>query len=358
MDPLAQRLREERERQQRSLRDLATETKIREPFLQALENADYAVLPTVYIKSFIRTYAAALGIPSTELTILLASTVETDDDGNEFFPQRSQRPNVRHSTPTVPADRPSLATHQQQSATGTPDQPGRAERTSVRLSDTYSQLFRAVPVPLLAAIGLAAVTGLIWLTVSLVGDSTESRETTDSTTAVDAENAIVVSDVAEQDSIVLTGIATDTVWLTITTDGKGSQTLVMMPGNEGRWSAMNRFDVSIGNAGGLDLFRNGQQLAPLGKKGDLVRSAVITRRDVTTSSQAFTTPRPNVVAPTAQRPATMPASTPQPTSRHVQAKPRNVPAPTQQRKVSTQRANKRQTRTVPDITLPKRLPPR
>ncbi|MCU0329650.1 MAG: DUF4115 domain-containing protein [Candidatus Kapabacteria bacterium] len=358
MDPLAQRLREERERQQRSLRDLATETKIREPFLQALENADYAVLPTVYIKSFIRTYAAALGIPSTDLATLLSSSVETDDEGNEFFPQKSQRPNARSTPPPAPKERASVTAHDKNSTPKPSEQSNRSERTIVRLGDTSSRLLRAVPVPLLAAVGLAVLAGFVWLAVTLVNDSSEATGTSDSTTAVDVENAIVVADAAERDSIVLTAIATDTVWLTITTDGKGSQTLVMMPGNEGRWSAMSRFDVSIGNAGGLDLFRNGQQLAPLGKKGDLVRSAVITRTDVTTSSQAFSTPRPNGAAPSQERPSTTPAPSSPPAARQQQSRPRTQPASSRTRQLDAPQSKRRQTRPVPDITPPTRPPHR
>jgi Helix-turn-helix domain/Domain of unknown function (DUF4115) len=353
MDSLAQRLREERERQQRSLRDLASETKILEPFLQALENADYAVLPTVYIKSFIRTYATALGLSSIELASLLESIVETDDDGNEFFPRKPKTSTNLPPTALVPSTQSNRAPSTPSlSHVTTVEAAQKVDRTSVRLGDRSGRFLRAVPLPLLAAIALIVLTALIWLVVKVVSDAQHDTEATDPTTTVNADNTIIVSDGGELDSIILTAVASDSVWLTITTDGKGSQTLVMVPGSEGRWSAMTRFDVSIGNAGGIDLYRNGIQLPPLGRKGDLVRSAVITRTDVTSSSQAFMPPKPQQPSASGGRPTTQPASASRPSPA------RSVAPSTRSRASTSQSNNRRNQRQIPDITPPPRPSPR
>ena len=58
-------LREARMRQRLDLTELESETKIRTKYLRALENEEWDTLPgPAYVKSFLRTYAEALGLDS------------------------------------------------------------------------------------------------------------------------------------------------------------------------------------------------------------------------------------------------------------------------------------------------------
>jgi transcriptional regulator with XRE-family HTH domain len=60
-------LRDERERQGITLRDIETATSIRLRYLQAIEGSDYSALPgNVYAKGFVRNYAITLGLDETE----------------------------------------------------------------------------------------------------------------------------------------------------------------------------------------------------------------------------------------------------------------------------------------------------
>lgn len=63
MSELGQMLRDARETQGISLAQAEEATRIRRKYLEALEEADYAVLPpNVYVRGFIRNYAAYLGL--------------------------------------------------------------------------------------------------------------------------------------------------------------------------------------------------------------------------------------------------------------------------------------------------------
>src|SRR3954465_10312647 len=56
-------LREARMRQRIDISELESETKIRAKYLRALENEEWDLLPgPTYVKSFLRTYAEALGL--------------------------------------------------------------------------------------------------------------------------------------------------------------------------------------------------------------------------------------------------------------------------------------------------------
>src|ERR671917_7419 len=63
MAEIGAQLREARMRQRIDITDMEVETKIRAKYLRALENEEWDALPgPTYVKSFLRTYADALGL--------------------------------------------------------------------------------------------------------------------------------------------------------------------------------------------------------------------------------------------------------------------------------------------------------
>lgn len=81
MRTAGQILKEAREKGEKSLEHIARETRIKEKFLSALENADYSVLPNFSIaQGFARNYAQAVEVNPKIVTALL----------RRDFPQRKQ----------------------------------------------------------------------------------------------------------------------------------------------------------------------------------------------------------------------------------------------------------------------------
>jgi len=63
-------LRAQREKKGITLEQAASDTRIREKFLKALEDSDYRTLPgAVYTKGFLRNYAEYLELPTEELVV-------------------------------------------------------------------------------------------------------------------------------------------------------------------------------------------------------------------------------------------------------------------------------------------------
>src|ERR671926_1427160 len=63
MPDIGSTLREARMHARIDISEIETETKIRAKYLRALENEEWNLLPgTTYVKSFLRTYAEALGL--------------------------------------------------------------------------------------------------------------------------------------------------------------------------------------------------------------------------------------------------------------------------------------------------------
>ncbi|MBK6290473.1 MAG: DUF4115 domain-containing protein [Ignavibacteria bacterium] len=124
--------------------------------------------------------------------------------------------------------------------------------------------------------------------------------------------------IADTDSLILTAIASDTSWISITMDGTRNQQAVLLPEGEYRWSAMEKFVVSLGNAGAIQFFRNGRPLPAFGRSGEAVREIRISRKDVNASNTTFKAPpapatKERAAKPTAQqtiKPAVTPAAKP------------------------------------------------
>lgn len=75
MSELGEKLRQTREEQGLSLADVEERTRIRRDLLEALENEDYSRLPEpVYVRGFVRGYAAALGLDPAPLLALVRTT--------------------------------------------------------------------------------------------------------------------------------------------------------------------------------------------------------------------------------------------------------------------------------------------
>ncbi len=61
------RLREAREAKGLTLAQVSSATRIAEEFLAAIENGEHDVLPPLYVRSFLRSYATAVGLPHEEM---------------------------------------------------------------------------------------------------------------------------------------------------------------------------------------------------------------------------------------------------------------------------------------------------
>lgn len=326
MDPLSQRFQAERQRRGLSIRELATTTKIREPYIEALERGRYDVLPAVYVRSFIRTLGSALGIPSDELASLMTATFDDQQDVGERLPAYQPTPPPRESSVSL-----------SQAAQRTSDAVvASVERVRAAAQQPMQQLQDAsTRIPRVAFIGMGVVllAVLLWLTIRMFDSSSTSEQASEDILTVTEDGTI-----APTDSIILTAVAQDTAWVSITMDGTRSQQIVVVPETEYRWSAMEKFVVSIQNAGAVQFFRNETPLPIFGKAGEAVREVKITRKDVTASNTAYKPPTQQ------QQPPPKPA--PKPAQQVAPARPKPAavakPAPSRQQRIAPQQRGRRQ----------------
>ncbi len=296
MDPLAERFRLERERLGKSARELAQETKIREPYIEALERGRYDVLPAVYVRSFIRTLGAALHIPADEIASLMNATFDEESDTSGRLPA--------FKPPTKPREQQISFTHAAQRTSEAVAASMDKMKSVAQSPLQQAQLATSRISPLVGGAILFALFSLgIWWFVF------RDKGPTDNAAGVDVVEVGTDGKFGSSDSLILTAVATDTAWLSITMDGTRTQQLIVLPEEEYRWSANEKFVVSLGNAGGVQFFRNGRPLSLFGKIGEAGREVKITRTDVTASNTTFKAPAPlGSTAP--PKPATKPAAVP------------------------------------------------
>ncbi len=292
MDPLSQRFLSERQRRGLSIRELAATTKIREPYIEALERGRYDVLPAVYVRSFIRTLGSALGIPASELASLMASTFDDQQDAGERLPAYQPTPPPREASISL-----SQAAQRTSDAVVASVEKVRAatQQPMQQLQDVSAR----VPRRALIGGGILLAVLLLWFVIRMVDSSSSNDATGEDVLQVEDPTAI-----APTDSIILTAVAQDTAWVSITMDGTRSQQIVVVPETDYRWSAMEKFVVSIQNAGAVQFFRNEMPLPVFGKAGEAVREVKITRKDVTASNTAYKPPTQQAAPP---KPAPKPA---------------------------------------------------
>ena len=271
MDALAQRLRLEREQQRLSVRDVSIVTKIREPYIEAIEAGRYDVLPAVYVRSFIKTLAEALGIPRVEIVRLMEEQFDLDGEVPERLPRAISKPQTEPS---------SLISDAMQMASKGLERPVDAVR-NLASSTVLREALRRKNAYLYIGSAVVVVAALVYLLVFYTGNKKEVI-----TEAPDVEVSVEgVEAVAESDSLVLTASVIDTAWLTITADGIRTQQLLLIPDEDYSWSASKKFTLSISNAGGVRFIRNGRALPKFGEAGEAVRSVTITRSEVINTSE-------------------------------------------------------------------------
>lgn len=77
--------------------------------------------------------------------------------------------------------------------------------------------------------------------------------------------------------LTLTVSSKEDSWLQLKRDGKIIFKGVLAKGKKESWKAKAKFELWVGNAGGIELSLNGKELGSPGKKGEIIKNIVITK---------------------------------------------------------------------------------
>jgi cytoskeletal protein RodZ len=247
MTSVGETLRRERQAQGREMLEIAEDLCITQRYLRAIEEDDIKSLPgTFFYKSFVKQYAALLNLDEEKLLagvdVLTASEEPLPLPGAnpKYHPLREVDPIVADSNRRYFSDRRvGLSV---------------AALAVVLLGCSgfytwWNKASRGVP---------AATNRVTAIPVASVKDTSTPTVGVTTETGPDGVNHVV-----------LNVSATETTWLSITSEGKNIFSGILEPSQTKTVRASDVAKMKVGNAGGLDVRWNGKPIGPIGPRGQI-----------------------------------------------------------------------------------------
>jgi cytoskeleton protein RodZ len=297
MKNLGEYLRAERLARGITLEQISADTRITVSMLQAMEEGDIDRLPApVFTKGFLRAYAEQVGLDPDEVVMEyqdLIGEVDAPQETMEKFHQRL-RPepsrkklvalflalpviiglavffwrtsHVVQEPPATTGEEPIEITQQSQGAedgdvvsVSPPVQPATRSEQAAEISR--------------AEIESRPITSEVDVPAPPVSSGDEN-------VSIAQENGVLPEDDYQQQveiqsptaaAYVLTAMAKETTWLSVSIDGMQKREYTLRPGEQLTWSATTGYKLHIGNAAGLKLYLNDEPIKYLGRSGRVVR---------------------------------------------------------------------------------------
>lgn len=317
MEKSSQILRQAREQQHITLEEAAQKTRIPLFYLMALEGNDpdsrhhIRFLPDpMYLIPHLRRYAAFLDIdahfvvtqftnelqdlhernhkfaagkpppqtlgPSPQrsralsLSIILASVLVTLALIGQYSDLRTKAPSGGEESMDVPfpsplETQPQAAPLSPAAAPSASTEPSRTSSAPVQPSLANQRSSAAPPTSTSPAASLSAGAA-----PRSQPDSTLAK--TPQSGAAPLTSAALVESPAGRSSHLLQASAKEATWIRVLIDGQSPKEMILQPGQSASWSADSIFVLTLGNAGGVTLTIDGQELPPLGKSGQVLRN--------------------------------------------------------------------------------------
>lgn len=282
MKKAGEELKRIREEKGYSVLEVSKNTKISVSVLKALEEGRIDNVDPIYLKGFIKIYCRFLGI-------------KWEDFLKEYpLPHRENRQTSKPAQQAAPAKEP------------------QAPRAKTQAADALSFLMPVLlkikkRIPLILSViaallfALLAIRGCAFIFKKFSSGSSaqkkaaiqpkkssraESKQAPLTKTqspphAVEAPPPAQAPDSAAKEEkpkeISLVVRAQDNSFITLRADGKLVYQRMLSKGRAESWVAKERFELSVGNAGGITLEVNGKVFSALGRKGQALKNIVITR---------------------------------------------------------------------------------
>jgi transcriptional regulator with XRE-family HTH domain len=300
MNDLSTRIIQRRKELNLSLEDVSEHTKIRPHIIEEIENGNLDVLPSVYMKAFLKTYCSFLKIPLNDIPEKLTKKEEPKIEQTQSFVERRSQSN-KPKTHTEEVEKRNI-----QNTGSELKSHKKVHEDSDYIEDenfendfrenepqSYKELFKKSAVPKkninYINIGIYSGIGLIILVVVYFSFiySSENKKNND---ILQTETTLTIKDTAEKkeesknlfnyfnkgDSLVLSAEAKGESWLRIEMDGKKVDEVLLKPDMKQKWVAEEFFLITQGNVGSVIFKINGEVLKPFGNPGTVAKNIKVT----------------------------------------------------------------------------------
>lgn len=321
MESIGEFFKQVRETKGLTIDDVASKTRIRNDFVQALEEGNFAKLPDqVFARGFVRSYARSLGLDEDDAIqrFTQSSGPYYDKQGErerlkvrQAEEDRKRKANrkavaiaigiailtlifllsreqssllVRRSSSDVPASTPKrTAPPVSESQDAPPTRKAEAVPPAppvVPAPPTPSRTKPSEPPPVPAKVVEENTAGPVSGSAP-----TASSAVTEQTAPVPASlgsdgplgGISLEGSAATEGQLLLDLEAIELSWVVVQIDGGSPQEALLRPGERARWKGQDQFILTLGNAGGVKAELNGKPQKPFGPSGKVARDIVIKR---------------------------------------------------------------------------------
>jgi len=286
LNKFADELKSKREESGLTLKQLATKTRIDLKFLEAIEEGNFAFLPELYVKAFVKQFAKTIGLDEN----ITLKKYEAAKEGKEYDP----------NPPAMPEEKVITQEHQTSDDAKTPEQlvPQKVEETNPIVKSTSplksyvdetktknvedeSKANKQLMIFGLGGVGFIIVAALVYLIFfnqsnKIIVEETpidevllESNERYSEEPSFDQSAADSVNMFTSSDSLYLTFFAKETSWVYVVLDNNRTQEFTLNPNSKFFFFSTREFKATVGNSGGVTLQLNDQSVDFVGRSGSV-----------------------------------------------------------------------------------------
>ncbi len=271
-DELANELKTAREKNSMTLAQVANKSKIDLKFLEAMEHGDFAFLPDLYVRAFVKNFARTIGLDENKIYKKFEAArkgipyIEEPPQYHEILRQASEA-SKQKTPPSISQEKQSLRKNkpeiQKKDSLFTFDAVG--ENNPVQ--NTASSISKRNLI-----VGGSALGAILLFTIFyfLFFDQSEQIIVVEKPIEeVILQNQRYVEDeqtpsnelgVGISDSLVLMINANDTSWIKVSIDDQASGEFILLPNSQKIVKAKTNYQLTLGNSGAIKLILNNKQL--------------------------------------------------------------------------------------------------
>lgn len=294
MEKISQTLRQAREQRNMTLEEAAQKTHIPLSYLMALEGKSpdsrhrTRLLPDpMYLIHHLRQYAAFLNIDANLVVTQFTNELQDIQEKNNKLAALHQSPQMLGPSPQrsraislsiiLASILVTLALIGQYSDLHTRAPSEDEERTGAPSDSPFETRPQATPLSPLTTPPSASLEPP-HTAPSPVQPSSSSQlssapsQTSASSAPLPSASTALVEPIAGRPSHLLQARAKEATWIRVLIEGQPPKEVILQPGQSTSWSSDSTFLITVGNAGGVTLTVDGQELPPLGKSGQVLRN--------------------------------------------------------------------------------------
>ena len=268
-------LREERERQKFSLKDIEQGTSIRAVYIEAIENGEYDKLPgNVYTKGFIKNYGNflkldgdALSRQFTEEVTPQSAPIVTESESSN--PVKSNEVTINETADIVNEPIPDI----NEQRTSEPEIKIASPRRMREESSSSKNLL------LVAIVLIAAIAGGLWYYFTQIEGNEIAQTPPAQTENTDPSTTPASASTPDQSAAVnglnLQAKFNDKCWTRVVVDGRVAYEGIAEQGQTLSWQAVDNIFITAGNAGAIEFIENGKNLGVAGRVGEVIEKTFI-----------------------------------------------------------------------------------